>query len=878
MMKRQLWLVLSGVGALGLVLWLGSWLEAQRPQTPERLPVSGAAASLNINELGHLGGLADTVFVSGSLAYAGLGAEIAILDITNPYTPTRLGYFSLPALVTDMEVVGQIAYVAAAESGLHLLNVQNPTAPIYLGTYTVTGQVEAVVVQGTIAYIAESRTTAPYGRITSVDVSNPALPVMLGTRTLNAPVYGLALGGTVLYAAADYGGLRIFDINNPTAINQIGSLATPGWARGMAFQGQFVYIIQTNCSGECNGYLSIVNVNDPAHPVASSNTLLPGSGANLVVQGNYAYLADRNGGLRVMNIVDASAPYLIASYDTPGSAFDVFVYNSLAYVADESGGLRIYNVFDPNTIIPIGHYTALNRAQDAVISGTTAYVADWSGVQVVDISNPTLPVLGTRLLLPDVAEHIALYGHYAYVAAGDVGGIRILDLSNPTVPSVVGYYDTPGEVHRITIQDNLAYVADGANGVLILDLVDPVNPTQVGAYDTPGVAWDVVLEGNIAYVADQGLGMRVLDVNEPGNPVEIGAQTVLGQAVSVALSGSTAYVAALSGYLVVIDVSQPTMPTVVATINTAAWVYRVLVRDNSLYAAASQNGLRVFDVTSPTLPIEMAYLDTGGTVRAMSLSQGQIIIADLSGGVSLAQEAYEVRGMVTDHAGVPQPGVHIQASNGLTGTTGPLGIFTLPGVAGGTHILTPTLPDFRFSPAHLQITVGPAISSANFLVFPAPVTVTLTGSLTTTLRYTDTQGMFTQLTFPPGAVLTTTTVVVTPTLVTLNSHLLTPIGHNFDLAAYQSSSWLPNFAFAQPVQVKIRYSDEDLGGGRETAMYLGRWTGEDWPDAAATCVPPSSYNHNLPGNTISLDICQTGSYALLLRSALLYLPFVPRNQ
>lgn len=128
----------------------------------------------------------------------------------------------------------------------------------------------------------------------------------------------------------------------------------------------------------------------------------------------------------------------------------------------------------------------------------------------------------------------------------------------------------------------------------------------------------------------------------------------------MALSRSTAYVAALSGYLVVIDVCSANDANRGGDDRHGGLRYRVLVRDNSLYAATSQNGLRVFDVTSPTLPIEMAYLDTGGTVRAMSLSQGQMTIADLSGGVSLAQEAYEVRGMVTDDAGVPQPGVHIR--------------------------------------------------------------------------------------------------------------------------------------------------------------------------------------------------------------------------
>jgi hypothetical protein len=78
--------------------------------------------------------------------------------------------------------------------------------------------------------------------------------------------------------------------------------------------------------------------------------------------------------------------------------------------------------------------------------------------------------------------------------------------------------------------------------------------------------------------------------------------------------------------------------------------------------------------------------------------------------------------------------------------------------------------------------------------------------------------------------------------------------------------------------VKMRYSNVDLGSeSNEADLYLGHWDGDDWPDAAASCVPPSTYNHNLLTNQITIGICQPGSFAFLLPQQLIYLPFIPRQ-
>ena len=113
-MKKGLALLFSGMGAMGLGWLLVGWVQAFAPYA--QAPLTSTTSAQNMVEVGHSGGLADAVFISGTLAYVGLGAELAVMDVTNPFAPERLSYISFPALVTDIDVANNVAYVAAARS------------------------------------------------------------------------------------------------------------------------------------------------------------------------------------------------------------------------------------------------------------------------------------------------------------------------------------------------------------------------------------------------------------------------------------------------------------------------------------------------------------------------------------------------------------------------------------------------------------------------------------------------------------------------------------------------------------------------------------------------------------------------------------------
>ena len=114
------------------------------------------------------------------------------------------------------------------------------------------------------------------------------------------------------------------------------------------------------------------------------------------------------------------------------------------------------------------------------------------------------------------AQAVAVFGHYAYVAAGS-SGLFVLDISDPAAPVLAGSYDTPGQALGVTVAGNYAYVANGSDGLLVLDISDPSAPIKVGSFDTEDPARAVTTSTGHAFVA-AGTSLQVLYVGDPAVP------------------------------------------------------------------------------------------------------------------------------------------------------------------------------------------------------------------------------------------------------------------------------------------------------------------------------------------------------------------------
>ncbi len=169
--------------------------------------------------------------------------------------------------------------------------------------------------------------------------------------------------------------------------------------------------------------------------------------------------------------------------------------------------------------------------------------------------------------LPGVTNNVDVNGTFAYVAAGPAG-LQVVDVSNHTAPILAGSVDTPGNANDGVVVGNTAFVADGPKGLQIIDITDPHTPWLRGSIDIPGDAQDVVVKGNLAFVADRLSGLQIIDVSNLDTPVLLGSVDTpgAGWGVDATSDGHTAVVADGTAGLQIVNNADPAHPASIGTL------------------------------------------------------------------------------------------------------------------------------------------------------------------------------------------------------------------------------------------------------------------------------------------------------------------------
>ncbi len=294
---------------------------------------------------------------------------------------------------------------------------------------------------------------------------------------------------------------------------------------------------------------------------------------------------------------------------------------SYAYLSTEEGQLFVVGTWDlPEKLTIEGSLPLSGPASDIALAGSYAYVsAGEAGLEVVDVSDPTMPAKVGSFDTPGQASGVAVAGHYAYIADGPEG-LRVVDIADPAAPVAVGFCETPGPASDVAVTRHLALVTAGTQGLLVVSVQDPAAPRVVGSCDTPGQASAVAVRRQLAYVADGTEGLRIVSFTDPSAPVAVGNLDTPGQAHDVVITRRYAYIAAGTEGLRVVHLPRPTAPKEVATYDTPGQATGVAVIFDYAYVADAAWGLRAVDILNPCqLAVdEVGYLRTLGSATAVA--------------------------------------------------------------------------------------------------------------------------------------------------------------------------------------------------------------------------------------------------------------------
>lgn len=321
-----------------------------------------------------------------------VGVAITLAIIRNGQTPestvqlTKVGQIDIGEAVSDVKVVGAIAYVIDQSEhslgGLVLVNVSNPSNPTELSSYRDGGWPQRVDVAGGFAYIAD----AFYG-LEVINVSDPMNPTKVGEYVGSGEVYDVQVVDNIAFIA--------------------------DWNNGLV----------------------VLNVSDPSNPVYLSEYYITGACPHVHVIESLAFVVDHRStqtGLTVVNVSDILHPAFAGSYMPDDEIWNPFVCGDWVYAGNheaDGGELLILNASNPSGITPSGIFDANGSIFAACVEDNIAYVADFQlGLLVVDVSIPQNPTMIASFYDEDGAVNLDIVGDLVYVAHR-TGVLKIIRVS-----------------------------------------------------------------------------------------------------------------------------------------------------------------------------------------------------------------------------------------------------------------------------------------------------------------------------------------------------------------------------------------------------------------------------------------------------------------
>jgi hypothetical protein len=431
------------------------------------------------------GSIVYAVKVIDNYAYVAIGSPgLVVVDISNPDQPVKAGEF-FATWADGLVIEGNTLYLADALDGLYALDISDPKNPTQKGflpldlfQQEVPSQRNMVVQNGKVFFANGNQ-----GMLTADASLQPSLTGKFDTPLPGAD-WDVAVDNNIAYVIADSLGLYSIDVTDPAQLRQLdfdnsrisNGLRTP-W--GIDLNGQYAYITDIN-----NGF-SVYDISDPSSLVEISRIEKPQGMTGLAVSDNFAYVSMQEHekreerGMLVYDVSNPSQPNQIGFVSTDHSSWAVAVQGNYAYLPEfiemvemgQASDLFIFEISNPANPIETGKFNTAFNTPEAMcieVTGKYAYVGDQKqGLHIFDISNPAAPMeVGS---LPDImiVEDLVVVGDKVFTAS--YGFVSVVDVSDPTHPVLEDMYTSSGLSWGIYAVGDTIYVADYDGGLVILN-------------------------------------------------------------------------------------------------------------------------------------------------------------------------------------------------------------------------------------------------------------------------------------------------------------------------------------------------------------------------------------------------------------------------
>ena len=380
---------------------------------------SSLFAQIEIKEWGQMPrGYTYSIEIDGNLAYYADGAAVNIADISDPTSPKVFSSVVTPATVGEIIKMNNFLYIANWDAGLTIVDVGDP--------------------------------------------NNPNIAGRFGTG-MNA--WNLSMDGNLVFLANDFDGLRIIDVGDPYNPTEVSVVSPGGRVEGSFVDGSMLYVVT-----DSDSLLSVYDIGDPANPAFISNYNYGGVAWNVIVMGDYAFLADQQRTTQILNVSD---PTNIFEVDTlGGKAYDFSLRNNLLYVIGYGDIIHVYDVSDPLNGYEIGWIDDSEAAEVESYDVTSPFDGSVTNYSFIAAHSEGFRIYNTNNLNGGAFKVAEIGGGYSYDVDTEGGfafladrkfGLRSIDLSDSRHPQLAGELAPGLSLFYIDVEGSVAFGLGGNN-------------------------------------------------------------------------------------------------------------------------------------------------------------------------------------------------------------------------------------------------------------------------------------------------------------------------------------------------------------------------------------------------------------------------------
>jgi len=484
------------------------------------------------------------IVASGSRAYmvrannAG-GSEFFTISITSPASPVVLGSVDLAATSRGVAMSGLYAYAVTDNTTgeFKVVDISVDSTPTVAATVDLAPATigQELAIGGSKAYVVTDNNSGG-DEFFVIDISSPTLPNVQGSVDLGNGALTIALDGTNAFvgtATANQRTLQIVDAGIPTAPTVAVSQKISNFSyNGLYWDGTYLYVASQDNDAEFL-IMSTLATADWSCPEQKSEINLAGNTtANVVyVVGTTLYIGTNNNtGGHEFFLYDVSDPYtptLIGSLEVGDTVNDLVVSGNYAYLATTANAaeMRVVSLAVPSAPVSVGTFNAAGNTdgQAINISGSLILLTQGATLYHVNVTNPLLPASTGSVALGGTGYRIEVYSStYAYVAtANNSAEVQIINISAaaPTIAASINISGT-SDGRGVWIKSTELYVAVDSgtgDGLYVYDISTPTSPTLLDSLSLGQASYSVVADDNEEFafssVNKNGQELKVIDTN-----------------------------------------------------------------------------------------------------------------------------------------------------------------------------------------------------------------------------------------------------------------------------------------------------------------------------------------------------------------------------